>query len=407
MTTRSEQLFKSHSSVIETSAIMNPQASQLENEQPASLLKNTELHCWYRLFSFNWWQSLGISVIETQQIMSQIAMSHRSRTSALLDTVKGYQPGSWCYEWLSYAVGLQREKPSYRAVTAATIASYPHLKGDELSDRAQVLVDRYYQQVIQQSSQVDHFEKIIVDGTQGEASAGGYLHVPSSDTAVPLIIVACDFSMLYSELLGWFENQLAAAGIGLFVIDFAGNGLNRRWGWQEDSSRLYELLWQKLQENPRIDSKRVGLVGVRWAAHSMIRLAQLHANELKYLVCIGPAVDSIFQSQQRLDALPRVVVDGVLNRLGSMGVERDRLAAHLSAFSLKKQGMLRRHSWNGQLYCIYHDRDIICEKDDIESLKQMAVHHDFERLKGVSIEEQLPKIFIKCGNWLKKQLSYE
>lgn len=408
MATRSEQLLKQQQrpSVTETSALMNAHPEQTDSPQPCAQNKHSNSHNWYRLLRLSWWQSQGIPVTKSLQLLAQMAMSDKPRSSTLLDTVKDYQPGNWSYEWLSYAVEKQREQPSLKALTAASIASYPHFKGDALAAKAQVLVDRYYQQLIKGRESIGHFERITSNSTTFPR-AGGYLHLPEADHAVPVVFVACDMFMLYTDLLVWYERFLASAGIGMFVVDFPGNGINRRWSWQQNSEQMYQQLWLQLKENPRVNARRVALFGSRWSVHGLLRMALLQGDEFPVLACIAPAVDAVFRDGARLAQLPQMVQDGLQNRLNIKYLSADELAGHLAAFSLKTQGLMKRNSWNGELYCIYHEEDLICDKQEAEILKQMAVNHEFVRFKGVSIDEQLPKVFRNCGKWLQKQLSYE
>ena len=94
-----------------------------------------------------------------EEILARIATSDGERTNPRqLDTVQGFVPGNWCYEWSQLAgehsrkakdaeeAGQQRtaRKEYFLAARYYLIASYPFLKGDELAEQAMVQANIAY-----------------------------------------------------------------------------------------------------------------------------------------------------------------------------------------------------------------------------------------------------------------------
>lgn len=401
--TRSKQLFSGHQPTTETSKLSNSKAYQNSTPQPASMIKNGRVHLWYRLLPRLWWAQMGISPIESHYILARIAAKDDPRTSELLDTVEDYRPGNWCFEWLRFAVGSQAKSPGMMPAMAANVASYPHLKGDRLSDRAQTLSISYYQQAVLDESFVDLFERI--ESTWQGKKISGFLHTPPAASPVPLVIAICDVSMIFSELYIFYRRYLAPNGIAMLSVDFAGSGELRQHIWSENSSDIYQPILEKVIHNPRIDPSHIALLGIRFSAQAVIRLAQLNPQLIRSVAVISPAVSDVFTDESRLPQLPQMVRDCLANRLNIDAADHQRLKLCLHPFSLKRQGLLRVGSGVENLLCVTHQKTLLCSADDFKLLCHSAKKADSFIFKDEDLFDILPKSFEKCGYWLQNQLS--
>ena len=94
----SEQLFKPKFDYPETSTLVTPSANtrHLTN----SLLDSEGQSYWYRAINRLSWQWRGLPFMETEDVLSRIAISDKKRSNPnWLDTVIGYQSGNWIYEF--------------------------------------------------------------------------------------------------------------------------------------------------------------------------------------------------------------------------------------------------------------------------------------------------------------------
>lgn len=116
---------------------------------------------WFRILRRAFWIWQGTDAIEMESIFARVASSDNERTDPrLLDTVKGFVPGNWNFEWCQLAAEYVRKakeaeeydqkrtarKAWFRAAKYYSIASYPHLRGDELADQAQVQANIAYRE---------------------------------------------------------------------------------------------------------------------------------------------------------------------------------------------------------------------------------------------------------------------
>ena len=100
----SERLFSKVRKVQETSTISNSAESLPEGEGEQVLIEGVCSHAWYRVIRRSYWIWQGADPIELEEIFSRIATGTgvRSREEKL-DTLQGYAPGNWIYEFSQVA----------------------------------------------------------------------------------------------------------------------------------------------------------------------------------------------------------------------------------------------------------------------------------------------------------------
>ena len=161
-TNLTEKLFTRVKKVLETSEISNSSPVEEQDSSLAeSFIDGALSPHWYRLLRRPTWAWQGADPVEVEQTLARIAMGQGERShERYLDTIKGYVPGNWVYEWSQLAgryFNAGRElvgqgdaagalKNLLKAVRYYSIASYPHLKNDELADQAQLLCNMAYRE---------------------------------------------------------------------------------------------------------------------------------------------------------------------------------------------------------------------------------------------------------------------
>ncbi|CAG9297286.1 esterase FrsA [Celerinatantimonas diazotrophica] len=405
MLTRSEQLFQRQRTVRETSTLANAACIKNLHSQPKNLLHtHVEQSHWYRMMLRVEWAFLGLSPVEIGAILANIASATAPRSNYLLDTIVGYRPGCWCYEWLRYSVSLASKQQFLAAAMAASIADYPHFRQDPLRVKARPLLNSYYEEAMRAQEDVEKFEQIQVE-VSGK-SARGYLHLPTTTRPVPLVIVFADWSQLYPEWFALYREGLAKAGIAMLVIEFCGSHGLSDFTWQQHSVAVYQRFIELMIDSPYIMSTHIALIGYRFSVPTAVKIAQLNPDKIQKLVCLEPAVSSIFSQENSHRQLPQMVRDGLASFLGGDSSQWQYVAALLQPFSLKVQGLLKRHSWSGQLLTIYHHDSLLASKDDIKELLMMADTSEKVILKGPDFSDQLAQVTRSVVHWLKNQLSY-
>ena len=188
---------------------------------------------WFRVLRRAFWIWQGAEPIELEETLARIATSDGERTNPQqIDTVQGFIPGNWCYEWSQVAGEHNRKakeaddageswiakKEYFLAARYYSIASYPHLKGDELAEQAQVQANIAYREGGRYLPVPLKELKVPFRGKEIK----GYLHLPHDDHPVPLVMVTGAIDSLQLDFIRLFEKVLAPLGIGMLSLDLPG-----------------------------------------------------------------------------------------------------------------------------------------------------------------------------------------
>ncbi|MBS2779942.1 esterase FrsA [Aeromonas salmonicida] len=410
-----EKLFTRVKKVLETSEISN--SSPVE-EQDANLdetfIDGSMSSHWYRLLRRPTWAWQGADPVEVEQTLACIAMGKGERThERYLDTIKGYVPGNWIYEWSLLAGSYFKKgralaeqgdsaaalKDLLKAVRYYSIASYPHLKNDELADQAQLLCNMAYREA-------GRLFKVPLKEIQVPfrgKSIQGYLHLPTIDKPVPLVIVSGGIDSLQVDFLSLYLKYLEPNGIGMLSLDMPGIGYAEHWPLVQDTSRLHQAVLNHLSEVAWVDHQRIAMVGFRLAGNVAARLAFIEPFKLRTVVCIGAGVNQVFTHQEMFARCPRMMRDGLANRLGADAAQWELLRTKCQVFSLKTQGLLGTRT-SVPILSIGHKKDFICPEQDVRALA--AASHNgkavvFDKQPLLEVYDEALKEMI---DWLKKHL---
>ncbi|MGY3892410.1 esterase FrsA [Aeromonas enterica] len=410
-----EKLFTRVKKVLETSEISN--SSPVE-EQDANLdetfIDGSMSSRWYRLLRRPTWAWQGADPVEVEQTLACIAMGQGERThERYLDTIKGYVSGNWVYEWSQLAGRYFNQgralveqgnsaaalKDLLRAVRYYSIASYPHLKNDELADQAQLLGNMAYREagrlfkVPLKEIQVPFRGKHIQ----------GYLHLPTTDKPVPLVIVSGGIDSLQVDFLNLYLKCLEPNGIGMLSLDMPGIGYAEHWPLVQDTSRLHQAVLNHLSEVAWVDHQRIAMVGFRLAGNVAARLAFIEPFKLRTVVCIGAGVNQVFTNQEMFARCPRMMRDGLANRLGADAAQWESLRTKCQVFSLKTQGLLGTRT-SVPILSIGHKKDFICPESDVRALASASRNGKAVVFDKQPLLEVYDEALKEMVDWLKKHL---
>ncbi|KUE79459.1 fermentation/respiration switch protein [Aeromonas schubertii] len=413
--TLTERLFSQVRRVRETSQISNSSPAEPEavpGERP--FIDGSFSTRWYRLLRRPAWAWQGADPVEVEEVLSRIAAADGERTHEhFLDTIKGYVPGNWIYEWSQLAgdyykrgrtalAGDERDSARALLLRAAryySIASYPHLKEDELADQAQLLGNMAYREAGKLFTVPLKELQIPFRGK----SIQGYLHLPTTERPVPLVMVSGGIDSLQIDFVQLYLKYLEPAGIGMLSLDMPGIGYAEHWPLVQDTSRLHQAVLQHLCEVPWVDHQRIAMVGFRLAGNVAARLAFIEPFKLRTVVCLGAGVNQVFTQPELFARCPRMMRDSLANRLGADAADWDLLQTKSQVFSLKTQGLLSTRT-SVPILSIGHKLDFICPEADVRALANAsrngkAIVYDREALWDV-----YDKGLIETVNWLKLHL---
>ena len=409
----SERLFSKVRKVQETSTISNSAGALGEHEGEQVLIEGICSNAWYRIIRRSYWIWQGADPIELEDILSHIATGTgvRSREEKL-DTLQGYAPGNWIYEFSQVAgeyfkkgKSLEQEgdlsgarKAYLRATRYYSIASYPHLKGDELAEQAQLQGNQAYRE----AGRLMPVPLKILTIPFRDKEINGYLHLPTDAHVVPVVMVSGSIDSLQIDFYRFYEQYLAPNGIGMLTLDMPGIGYSSQFPLVQDTSRLHQAALHYLREEvPFVDNQRIGMVGVRLGGNVAGRLAYLEPTHLKTVACIGPGLNQFFVEPELFNQASPMLRASLANRLGMDAANWNELQPQCQIFSLKRQGLVGVTRTRVPILSIGHRRDFICPESDIRTLASSSHYGKAIVLDKLPVMKVFDRALSETCDWLK------
>ena len=409
----SERLFSKVRKVQETSTISNSAGALGEHEGEQVLIEGICSNAWYRIIRRSYWIWQGADPIELEDILSHIATGTgvRSREEKL-DTLQGYAPGNWIYEFSQVAgeyfkkgKSLEQEgdlsgarKAYLRATRYYSIASYPHLKGDELAEQAQLQGNQAYRE----AGRLMPVPLKILTIPFRDKEINGYLHLPTDAHVVPVVMVSGSIDSLQIDFYRFYEQYLAPNGMGMLTLDMPGIGYSSQFPLVQDTSRLHQAALHYLREEvPFVDNQRIGMVGVRLGGNVAARLAYLEPTHLKTVACIGPGLNQFFVEPELFNQASPMLRASLANRLGMDAANWNELQPQCQIFSLKRQGLVGVTRTRVPILSIGHRRDFICPESDIRTLASSSHYGKAIVLDKLPVMKVFDRALSETCDWLK------
>ncbi len=420
----SEQLFKPKFDYPETSTLVTPSANtrHLTN----SLLDSEGQSYWYRAINRLSWQWRGLPFMETEDVLSRIAISDKKRSNPnWLDTVIGYQSGNWIYEFWSQATKWQKQADNAEqadvveadsqqhhstcfqswlmASSFMALAGFPYFRNDDLANQAVLLAYRYYRQAMEHSPYIIKELDFHIE----DKCVKTILHTPLKRNdeirAFPTVILCTGLSNLQIDFYRLFEEYLAPLGIGLLTVDMPSIGNSKSFNLTQNTSIIHQAIIEQIKTIPLIDYQNIILFGYRFGANIATRLAYLMPSKIKGIINIGPIIHQLFTDPQMQLNLPTIYRDMLVNRLGMKSFSEQQLRAELKFFSLKEQRLLIKPC-NVPILNIYYEGDPLnnlTETKLITSTKPISLF----KIKSSSLKQDIKLSSNNLTNWLKNLVS--
>jgi len=396
----SEILFKPKTEQAETSTIIG---------RPFVPNSANAARRWYRFNHQLQWVWRGADPREINEVLARIAASTAPRSNeALIDTVVGYRKGNWIYEWSQQGMHWQKKAQQetdaklagrywLQAANFYSIASYPHLKGDELAEQAAIQCNRAYGEAAAVS---DYSLKKINFTLQDGHRLTGFLHLPGeAKTAYPTVLMCGDIDALQTDYYRLFEDYLAPQGIAMLTLDLPSSGYAARWKLTPDTSYLHLQVLNALSTIPWVDHQRVSVFGFRFGANIAVRLAYLAPRKLRAVACIAPIVHQCLATTE--PELPEMYLDVLANR---MGITPQVLETELCRYSLKTQGLLGRGCATPILAAGWAG-DIFSSKDELSLMTALSAGGQLISLAPAPLYRGLNDSLEKIVAWLINKMS--
>ncbi|MBD1388931.1 alpha/beta hydrolase [Neiella sp. HB171785] len=388
----------------ETSSVANSQAGQRQVQAG-----------WYRRMQVFKWAWQGLDPLLLQEVQARIAVSTNKRTHEdLIDTVIGYRPGNWNYEWsqegalrmhdgkaaLANGERDAARKHFLQSCLFYTIAGYPHLRGDVLAEDSHVLANQAYQQAGELMNDPLQIVKVPYQGHQLQC----YLHLPKTDEPVPLVIMAGGGDALQSDYFRVFRDYLGPLGIAVLGVDMPGVGYAEHWKLDQDTCALHLQVLQHIQDNPWINRHKVAMLGMRAGGHAAVRAAYLEPDLLAGVVAIGSPVHEAMVDKGLASRVPQMLLDQWASRLGLDAAYPELMMATVANFSLRRQGLLGSRRTSVPMLAIAHPNDEYGTMTDAQLIAASSEQGELVRLKRPTFASAIDTSFATAAKWLAKRL---
>lgn len=405
----SESLFKKNVQAPETSSFVS-YLSESQVKLDENQVENPR--SWYRtLYRLQWiWQ--GLDPLEIENVLSRIASSSNQPNRAeWLDTIAGYRPGNWSYEWTLQGVehqniastlkGTEASDELFLASLCFSIASYPHLKGDPLSIQAQVLANKAYSEAMEASP---YITKVINIPYKNKKIVGN-LHLPHTDRPLPVVIVSAGIDSLQTEMWRIFRDYLAEHEIAMLTVDMLGVGSNTHWNLTEDSSTLHQAVLNELPNIPWVDAFNVGLLGFRFGGNVMTRLSFIEQDKIKACVALGAPIHDLLTDSNKFCRMPKMHLDSLASRMGKKSVDIETFSKQMGAWSLKSQGLLSSRKTKVPILAMGLEGDPVGSKQDNLMVANFSSGGKAVEVKVKGIYKAYEQALNSAIEWLESALN--
>lgn len=408
----SETLFKKHRQARETSGLTNYMPS---SQEFLAQRKLQEGYKWYRnLRRYQWiWQ--GVDPVEQEMVFARIASSQHSRSEDdWLDTVIGYRPGNWAYEWT--ALGMEHQKRAqdlaleqesdaasnefFSASLCFSLAGYPHLKGDSLALQAQSLATTAYDEAMKASRYIHKQIDVPYKGKKIVAN----LHLPHTERPLPVVILSAGLDCLQTDMYRIFRDYLAEKEIAMLTVDMPSTGSSAYWPLTEDSSCLHKAVLDALPGLPWVDHFRVGLFGYRFGGNAMVRLAFLEPDRIKACVALGAPIHDTFATPSKVKSMSKMYLDVLASRIGKKAVDINSLAGQMAAWSLKVQGFLTSRRTTVPILAVSLEGDPVSPLSDNKLVAMFSRGGKAKQISSKSITYGYEQSLDLAIKWLEDEL---
>ena len=215
----------------------------------------------------------------------------------------------------------------------------------------------------------DRVEKLTLK--LGDETVEGFYRFPAGDAKVPMVIVTNGLEGTLQEIL-FPLMKYRDANIGLFVMEMPGTYAYKN-PMSADSEAIYSGVISHFARHPRVDEKRIAMVGVSFGAYWSARMAAVD-QRLSCAVACGAPLHYAFGAAGFLGK-PAIIASVLMKVVGVKYLHS--LDRKLSDLSFEKNDLYRRISC--PLLFINGDNDTLLGTKDSEVLA-MKVPKGFLKL---------------------------
>ena len=273
--------------------------------------------------------------------------------------------GAWTREWSNSAAeslrGLRFAPPATQrrllqeASVLFTIASYPHLRGQQASRQAFERANDAYRRAGELMAPALVTLRVPFDDGQTAGEVVTYLHRPAEfDGPVPVVMISGGVDVVLTEHFPAFED-LAAHGMAMLAMDLPGIGNSEAWPTTPDQTSLHrEVVSYLVQfaDQLGIDPERIAVIGSSMGGNAATKAAFESSPDFPVWAAVNRcgATGSVFSFPLEAYAFgfPHMTTDAAASLLGVDYLHQvpgepdtfEPLRTAITALSLYEQGFL-------------------------------------------------------------------
>lgn len=268
----------------------------------------------YRQLHTDSWTESAADPAVIADTLERIKMINSDTVSHVDLATRSYTAGNWNFEWDDAGYAATRAGNYLAAATYHTIAAYPFLANDKLSDSSYKLALQNYVKAV--SSDGNYIEQMQIPTSLGTATA--YLHLPTNkpDSPLPLAIVNNGSDHVLTQLYPFYTDYLKPRGWAMISLDLPGIGSNKHIGINTNQTNIiHQNLLELLTQESRIDATKTVLIGSSFGGHAVIKTAFTNPNQVAAAVSICGAVNEPFRKlRSAVKQVPRMTADAFFSR---------------------------------------------------------------------------------------------
>lgn len=313
-----------------------------------------------QLHADSWTESGGDAAVIDSTIERIKTLNSTANHNVDLVT-KEYKPGNWQYQWDEAAQKAISQKDYFAAATYYTIAAYPFMNDDNLSNRSYGLALSNYKLGVENGG--NYIEELKINTPKGIAYS--YLHLPEKapNKRLPLLIVTNGSDQSLTTLYPVYRDYLKPRGWAMITLDLPGIGSNVHIGINTNETNLiHQNLLHHLKQEPRIDQQKIALMASSFGGNAATKTAFTNPDDIVAVVNICGAVNAPFLKLKfALTQVPQMTGDAFLQRFDASKEEiiktSDKLALSTDYLGKTKTSV--------PILSIGHDSDGIAPLSDM------------------------------------------
>ncbi len=339
----------------------------------------------YRQLHLDTWIAEGGDPVVINNTIERIKQLNSKTRNNVDMATKDYKPGNWQYEWDQAAQDAVIKKEYFAATSYYTIAAYPFLKDDDLSNRSYDFAMINYKAAVKGDG--NYIEELQVNTPKGTAYA--YLHLPEKNpaTRLPVVVVSNGSDHTLTSLYSVYRDYLKPRGWAMISLDLPGIGSNIHIGITTDETNIiHQYLVKKLQQETRIDNTKIALMGSSFSGNAITKTAFTNPDDIAAVVNICGAVNAPFLKLKfALTEVPKMTGDAFLQRFD---MTRDDIIKTSDKLALSTH-YLGKVKTRVPILSINHDDDDISPPSDMKLVASSSINGQYIIIdKGTSEEDE-------------------